>query len=169
MVGGPRRGLLSCGGREVQIVCAGRGRGSARLRLRNEGDQPLALSASWNEEWVNVEKMRDLDPGAEEEMLISVRPDHTWEGVRTVRLTLVSNGTPVEILVRVNQVRRFRFVSFLLGLLIGLVPFVAELLLVFVGFDVLLRRRETGEGHDNVSFLFGLAPGVLWHLFLLLR
>jgi hypothetical protein len=78
-------------------------------------------------------------------------------------VTLTSNGGTVEVIVRAHRVRWFNIFSFLLGLVTGIVPFVAELLFVFVFFDVVFTARRTPEGRDNRSFLLGLLPGLVSH------
>lgn len=157
----PRPAHLVCAARDVEIVC--RKTGSATVRLRNEGDQPLAVSASWSEEWLSVETLKDLPPGGEESVRIVAKPEGRWEGLRTGFVTLLSNGGTAEIAVRAVQIRRFSFFKFALGLVTGIVPVVAELFLILVLFEVWFGAKDAREGRDNLSFLLGLLPGVGWH------
>jgi len=157
----PRPAHLVCSSRDVEVVC--RGRGFANVRLRNEGDEVLTVSASWSEEWLSVETLKDLAPGAEEEVRIVAKPEGRWEGPRLGRVSFLSNGGSVEVGVHAIQVRRFSLLKCVLGLLLGIIPVVAELFFILLLFEVGLGSKDAREGRENLSFLVGLVPGVAWH------
>lgn len=163
----PRPAHLNLLTRELEIDSPGRRGGRAVVRVRNDGDEPLALSASWSDDWLSVEKCADLAPGAEEGVVVVARP--ASEDGQLGRVTLTSNGGSAEVLVRAKRVRSFNILSCLLGLVTGIVPFVAEIFFIFYCVDVLFRRRGTAEARDNLSFLLGLLPGVAAHLWWLVR
>ncbi|MBI2899554.1 MAG: serine/threonine protein kinase [Planctomycetes bacterium] len=91
----PRPALLTCLTGELELRCRPAGRGL--VRIRNDGEEPLSLSASWGEEWLVVKEIRDVAPGEVREIVVEASP---VEAEQVARLTLTSNGGSAEVVVR---------------------------------------------------------------------
>ncbi len=99
-----RPAKLVCVTPVLDVECRGK-TGLGKIVVRNSGEESLALSASWEGDWIQVDRVRDIPPGSEAEVEVRVDSRKLGDEHRVSRVTLDSNGGSCEVIVRAVRVR----------------------------------------------------------------
>ncbi len=177
---------------EQDVVLRRFGGTTVKAQVENDGEEAFTGRLSARQDWLLPEETGEMNiaPGEEKAVTIQIdksklRENATFQAIvgggrRTSGwIDLKGEDTAASHHIRVYEPGRPNYTAFLGGLFLGIVPILAELFMLMVLFNSLSRGLEEPMStedqmnarnmiRENILWMAGLAPGIVWHLYLIL-